>query len=182
MSLTTAAATMVLSLGYNRISNLRNDVEEERDYKIFLFWMTYIFDTSFSVRLGRSPFIQDYDITVPVSTYRAAPEGLSDAFRYWIENGRLLCKAVQQLYSSAAVRRSRDERARNARDIILSLERAWEIRDKVIDSYSCFSLSIFPSSDFFAQVAFASSQNGDHGATFRQLIKQSDSIMHFSVL
>lgn len=123
--------SMVISLGYNRQSAMQNDSEEDRGHKIFLFWLVYIFDTCFSTRLGRSPILRDHDITVPTLFSGGMPEWFAPGFRYWIENGRLQCQAVQELYSSEAVQQPRNVRAERARGIALNLQKAWDLRDKV---------------------------------------------------
>lgn len=59
------AAEMCQSLGYHRYQTMKDDTEEERNEKIHIFWMIYMFDKTMSLRLGRPSFIQDWDISLP---------------------------------------------------------------------------------------------------------------------
>jgi hypothetical protein len=43
---------------------MKNDSQEDRETKIYIFWMIYFFDKSMSLRLGRASFIQDFDISL----------------------------------------------------------------------------------------------------------------------
>jgi hypothetical protein len=43
---------------------MKDDSKEDRETKIYIFWMIYFFDKSMSLRLGRASFIQDFDISL----------------------------------------------------------------------------------------------------------------------
>lgn len=131
-TLSAHAASMVLSLGYNRIATLQADTEHVRQSKILLFWMTYWLDTSFSVRLGRAPTIRDYDITVPrLSHDSILPSNFVNAFNYSLTIGSLQSRAVEQLYSPLALQQSVGERRQRASRLIADLDHAWEGRGEV---------------------------------------------------
>lgn len=161
LSLTSKAASMVISLGYNRLSSMHSDTEIQRQQKIYLFWLVYTFDTSFSIRLGRSPVIRDHDITVPmISDNGTVPRAFVGILRYWIELGRVQCQAVEYLFSSAALRQPLEERSKRAAKLAARLQEMWETRDGP------------PSS------------NGTTGspASFLFLLHESDAIMHYSTV
>jgi hypothetical protein len=132
LSLTSTAASMVISLGYHRASTMKLDTVRERNEKIFLFWMVYLMDTSFAVRLGRAPVIPESDITVPMVTHGGClPSEFVDVFCYWVEVGRTRCQTVEQLYSPAALQQSHRERSNRAKQLSDRLEEAWSLRSKV---------------------------------------------------
>jgi hypothetical protein len=132
MTLSSQAASIVLSLGYHRLSNLRSDTETERQSKILLFWMTYWLDTSFAVRLGRAPVIQHYDITVPRFSHGSIVRtGWVDAFNYCTRIGSLQCQVVEQLYSPLSLEQSAEERLRRASRLLKDLQRIWDARGDV---------------------------------------------------
>jgi hypothetical protein len=132
LALTSTAASMAISLGYHRASTMKLDTVRERNEKIFLFWMVYLLDTSFAVRLGRAPVIPERDITVPMVTHGGAlPPEFVDMFQYWVEVGRVQCQTVEQLYSPVALQQSPRERASRAQQLSARLEEAWDSRSKV---------------------------------------------------
>jgi hypothetical protein len=59
------------SLGYHRIQTMKNDTEDERMGKIFLFWHVYTMDKALSLRLGRPSFIQDWDMSLPYPVHES---------------------------------------------------------------------------------------------------------------
>ena len=123
---------MAVSLGYHRDSTMKLDTVQERNEKIFLFWMVYLMDTSFAVRLGRAPVIPESDITVPIVTHDGClPSEFVDIFCYWVEVGRIQCQTVKQLYSPAALQQSHRERSTQAEQLSYRLEEAWGLRNKV---------------------------------------------------
>jgi hypothetical protein len=132
LSLTSAAASMVVALGYHRSTSVEFDTAPERDRKIFLFWMVCVFDSCFSVRLGRTPIIRDADITMPMITHGGTiPVSSIESFCYWIEIVKVQCQAVDQLYSPTALRRPLGDRSNSAASLVERLEEAWTVRDRV---------------------------------------------------
>jgi hypothetical protein len=132
LSLTSTAASMAISLGYHRASTMKLDTVQERNEKIFLFWMVYLLDTSFAVRLGRAPTIPERDITVPMVAHGGSlPSEFVNLFCYWVEVNRVQCKTVKQLYSPVALQQSPGERSDRARQLSERLEEAWVFRSNV---------------------------------------------------
>ena len=128
-SLSSKAASIVLSLGYNRLSSMRSDEETARQVKILVFWMAYWLDTSFSVRLGRAPIIRPHDIAVPQLTEQSIiPKGWVVAFNYSTRISGLQCQVVEQLYTPLAVQQSLEERKNRAAHLIEELGKVWEGR------------------------------------------------------
>jgi hypothetical protein len=124
--------SMAMSLGYHRASTMKLDTVRERNEKILLFWMVYILDTSFAVRLGRAPVIPESDITVPMVTHGGClASEFVDIFCYWVEINKLQCQTVEQLYSPAALQQSPRERSNRAKQLSDRLEEAWVSRSKV---------------------------------------------------
>lgn len=152
---------MVISLGYNRISSMQSNTEQQRQQKIYLFWMVYIFDTSFSIRLGRSPVIREHDITVPIiADNGAVPKAFVGVLNYWIELGRVQCQAVEFLYSPAALQQPLEERSKRAAKFVVRLQEVWDARDEV------------------------SLQHALKGgpASYLLLLRESDAILHYSTV
>jgi hypothetical protein len=161
LSLTTTAASMVISLGYNRLSSMQSDTELVRQQKIYIFWMVYIFDTGFSIRLGRSPVIREHDITVPMmSDNGVVPSAFIGVLRYWIELGRVQCQAVEHLLSPAALLQPPEERSRRADKLAVRLQEVWDAREVLSLSHA---LQGSP-------------------ASYMYLVRESDSIMHYSTV
>lgn len=161
LALTTAAASLVISLGYHRRSTLRSCSPEERDDKSLLFWMVFIYDTNFSVRLGRAPVIKEPSITVPRLSYDASPENLSGVFHYWAEIGGLQCEAVEQLFSPAALQKSLGERIQKATALSTRLQEVWRARSKTSSQPVASDTQI---------------------VWFRYFLDASNSVMHYSTL
>jgi hypothetical protein len=161
LSVTSQAASMVISLGYNRLSSMQNDTEQRRQQKIYLFWMVYIFDTGFSIRLGRSPLIRDHDITVPMVTDAGmVPKAFVSVLQYWIELGRVQCQAVEHLLSPAALQQPPEERSRRAASLVVRLQEVWDARD-------LSGIAAIPTSS---------------PISYMHLLRESDAIMHYSTV
>ncbi|KAK3651683.1 hypothetical protein LTR56_005491 [Elasticomyces elasticus] len=136
-SLSSHAASMVISLGYHNLSTMRSDTIEERESKIALFWMVYWLDNSFAVRLGRAPIIRDYDVTVPrLTSASTMPSTFLDAFNYSTRHSSLQCKVIEELFSPLALQQSHEERCRRAARLISALEECWATRVMVTLSSS----------------------------------------------
>ena len=131
-SLSSKAASVVLALGYSRLSSMHSDSESEREVKILIFWMAWWLDTSFSVRLGRAPIIRPHDIAVPqLSENSIIPKGWLVAFNYSTRISGLQCKIVEQLYTPGAVLQTAEERSKRASQLLNELYEVWEARGPV---------------------------------------------------
>jgi len=104
MSLTLTAALMAISLGYNRLSSMQSESEQQQRQKIYVFWTVYVLDASFSTRLGRLSVVREHDISVPmISSSCAVPELFVKVLRYWIELCRIQRHTVEHLYLPASI-------------------------------------------------------------------------------
>lgn len=141
---------------------MQNDTEQQRQQKIYLFWMVYTFDTGFSIRLGRSPVIRDHDITVPMVTDTGiVPKAFVSVLQYWVELGRVQCHAVEHLLSPAALLQPLEERSRRAASLVVRLQEVWDARDNPAPP---------------SHMSFGSP------ASYLYLLRESDAIMHYSTV
>jgi hypothetical protein len=118
--LNSIAANLCQTLGYHRIRGPTSDSEA----KAILFWSCYLLDKALSLRSGRAPVIQDYDITVPMDL--GAGIDLPDAswrvvLNQWISYAAFLGRAYEQLYSPAALARPQEQRAESARQLVQTM-------------------------------------------------------------
>lgn len=138
---------------------MKADNEQTRQSKIFYFWMVYIMDTAFSIRLGRMSVIRDCDIDVPMLDQSSGlPGDAVDVLRYWIDLGKISGHIIEQLYSPSALRQTLQQRSNSATGLAHDLEAAWEARRKTA-----------PQSD-------------DTPPGFHHLLYESDAILHYSTL
>ncbi|KAJ4984606.1 fungal specific transcription factor domain-containing protein [Stagonosporopsis vannaccii] len=127
--LTAMAAGMSQNLGYHRYQTFQNDEEEERNSKVHLFWMIYMFDKQLSLRLGRASVIQDWDMSLPLITSTPSPAamalGASQMMAYWIKIAKVQGQTYEKLFSPAAFLRSPEDRLSTAVDLINAMNQAW---------------------------------------------------------
>jgi hypothetical protein len=127
--LTAMAAGQSQNLGYHRYQTFQNDDEEERNSKVHLFWMIYMFDKQLSLRLGRASVIQDWDMSLPLITSTPTPAamalGSSQMMAYWIKVAKLQGQTYEKLFSPAAFLRSPEERIRTSMNLIDMMNQAW---------------------------------------------------------
>ncbi|KAK3904000.1 hypothetical protein C8A05DRAFT_14092 [Staphylotrichum tortipilum] len=125
--LNSIAATLCQTLGYHRLRAPSPDTEA----KAVLFWSAYLLDKALSLRSGRAPAIQDYDITLPRYLGPAGggeggegecggPEDRSwqVVLKQWICYADFMGRAYEQLYSPAALARPQEQRAESARGLV----------------------------------------------------------------
>jgi hypothetical protein len=122
------AAGLCQNLGYHRVNTMANDTPEDRNAKIHIFWMIYMFDKTLSLRLGRSSIIQDWDISLPFVSINEPgydlPEG-SAMLSYWIKVARVQGQCYEKLFCPAAFLRSAEERTRTAIELVDAMNQAW---------------------------------------------------------
>ncbi|KAF2218761.1 hypothetical protein BDZ85DRAFT_65614 [Elsinoe ampelina] len=176
--LSAKAASMVIALGYHRLSTMQNDTEEERQGKILLFWLTYWIDTSFAIRYGQVPVIQNYAISVPRMSHDSAiPNTFVEAFGHSCRIGDLQCQVVEQLYSPLAAAVSLEERHRRASKLLDALRESWALREQVRND---------PRLLFSADLIFVQSSSSILGEVghpdFRMLFKEADAVIHHSTI
>jgi hypothetical protein len=123
------AAGLCQNLGYHRINTMANDTPEDRNAKIHIFWMIYMFDKTLSLRLGRSSVIQDWDISLP---YVVPDEPghydmreSSAMLSYWIKVARVQGQTYEKLFCPAAFFKSTEERTRTAIELVNAMNQAW---------------------------------------------------------
>jgi hypothetical protein len=88
-----------------------------------LFWSIYLLDKALSLRSGRAPVIQDYDITVPRNLGMGVVPDVSwrVLLNQWISYAEFLGKAYEQLYSPAALARPQELRVESARQLVQTM-------------------------------------------------------------
>ncbi|UPX10228.1 uncharacterized protein EKO05_0000897 [Ascochyta rabiei] len=127
--LTTMAAGTSQIMGYHRYQTFQNDKEEERNSKIHLFWMIYMFDKQLSLRLGRASVIQDWDMSLPLITSTPTPAamalGANQMITYWIKVAKVQGQTYEKLFSPAAFLTSPEARTRTAIDLVNAMNQAW---------------------------------------------------------
>ncbi|KAF5528556.1 putative transcriptional regulatory protein [Colletotrichum aenigma] len=103
-SLSSKASELCQSLGYHRASPAKKESEEDAKLKKFLFWSTYFFDKSLSLRLGRASTIPEWTITTSrpsINDHHQQP-----ALAYWVlwvETARCQGNIYELLYSPDSV-------------------------------------------------------------------------------
>ncbi|KAK4502867.1 hypothetical protein PRZ48_006293 [Zasmidium cellare] len=133
-TLTSVAARLIQVLGYHRVSTLSQDEPKERNRKLLMFWMTYIMDRNTSLRVGRTPSIQDYDVDVPrPQPSRDIEAPLLHLLNFWIDVSRVQGK-ICWLYSPGALSQTLEERSRMVNELAIELNRAYEARVKENDA------------------------------------------------
>lgn len=127
--LTAMAAGQSQNLGYHRYQTFQNDEEEERNSKVHLFWMIYMFDKQLSLRLGRASVIQDWDMSLPLITSTPTPAamalGASQMMAYWIKVAKVQGQTYEKLFSPAAFLKNPEERIRTSMNLIDAMNQAW---------------------------------------------------------
>jgi hypothetical protein len=124
----TKAAGLCQDLGYHRYQTMKDDPEEERNVKIHMFWMIYMFDKTISLQLGRASFIQDFDISLPFFSDEPVSGDVPNGKRmlnYWVKVGRVQGQTYQRLFSPAAFLESPESRTRTAVELVNALNQAW---------------------------------------------------------
>ena len=118
--------------GWNRMSALAHNTKTERNEKLVLFWCVYGLDRNASIRLGRAPCIQDFDIDVP----RPEPDGqLGEAvlilLNYWVDVAKIQGTVCSSLLSPGALRQPQETRTRLAETLAVELKKVWDTRVEV---------------------------------------------------
>ncbi|GKU01982.1 hypothetical protein FLAG1_03094 [Fusarium langsethiae] len=122
-TLSCKASELCQTLGYHRISTMKNDKPREAQRKQFLFWNTYFIDKSLSLRLGRASTIQDWDVTVPMlSENPANATPLSPFISLWIATARCQGHIYELLYSPGSMEESDDVRRLRSQKLVYELQ------------------------------------------------------------
>ncbi|KAF5853611.1 hypothetical protein GGP41_002140 [Bipolaris sorokiniana] len=132
--LISCAAGLCTSLGYHRINTMSHDTPEEKESKIYIFWMIYMFDKTLSLRLGKSSVLQDWDIALPFvheSDPNEPPSQRTRMLSYWVKVARVQGLTYEKLFCPASFLQSTEERTAVATDLINAMNQAWAERDDV---------------------------------------------------
>ena len=134
-TLISVAARLCQTLGYHRLSGANAAKDPDAARKVVMFWLVYIMDRNTSLRLGRAPILQEFDIsTAPLDSstqYSNFSPGLIQLFQYWTTVANVQGRISTQLYSPAGLGESPEERARLIDSLSLDLQEAWGRREKV---------------------------------------------------
>lgn len=132
---------MCQALGYNRLSRVDPESDPLFHRKVVLFWSIYVLDRSNSLRLGRAPAINDYDIDTPMPTVsdRNPPTTVA-MLEFWIECARVQGKVCIQLYGPSASFLAPNERIRLAEALSDELE---QIHQRKLEVGVCLSFVTF---------------------------------------
>lgn len=132
--LISCAAGLCISLGYHRINTMIHDTPGEKQSKIYIFWMIYMFDKTLSLRLGRSSILQDWDISLPFvhdSTLDKSTSKPTQMLSYWVKVARIQGLTYEKLFCPASFLKTTEERLATAIDLINGMNQAWYERDDV---------------------------------------------------
>ncbi|KAF1812100.1 hypothetical protein P152DRAFT_449879 [Eremomyces bilateralis CBS 781.70] len=125
-TITTNAVAMCKTLGYHRISSMKNDSQEVKASKMVNFWLLYIIEKSLALRLGRASNIHDYDISLPsVSSLSFEGYPFGQVLTYWVRVAEIQGKVYEELFSPGASGKSESDRTRSARFLVFEMDDAW---------------------------------------------------------
>ncbi|KAH8883201.1 hypothetical protein GQ53DRAFT_732750 [Thozetella sp. PMI_491] len=114
--LNSAAAAMCQTLGWHRLPAVQ---DETTDKKSAIFWFSYMLDRGLSLRFGRSPVIQEWDISIPRHFGQInASEPWKAVLDLWIAHAGIMGQAYEQLYSPAGLARPPEQRTQSAQLLI----------------------------------------------------------------
>ncbi|KAF4973961.1 hypothetical protein FZEAL_9089 [Fusarium zealandicum] len=117
------ASELCQTLGYHRLSTMKNDKPRDAQRKQFLFWSVYFIDKSLSLRLGRASTIQDWDLTVPLPSINP-DEGtpLSAFLSVWVTTARCQGRIYELLYSPDSMTQPDEVRLFRVQSLINDLQ------------------------------------------------------------
>ncbi|KAM0343698.1 hypothetical protein ACHAPU_008289 [Fusarium lateritium] len=122
-TLSSKASELCQTLGYHRISTMKNDKPLDAQRKRFLFWNVYFIDKSLSLRLGRASTIQDWDVTVPLPSPDSTNSTPLSAFiSLWVATARCQGHIYELLYSPGSMNQSDDTRRYRAQKLVADLD------------------------------------------------------------
>ncbi|KAK6355846.1 hypothetical protein TWF718_000227 [Orbilia javanica] len=120
--LNSAAAMICQTLGWHQLRNEDNPADE----RITLFWFCYVLDKGLALRFGRTPVIQDWDISATRHFGNATlPASWNVMISQWISTGGILGDIYQNLYSPSALAKEQSLRVETARLLVEKMERIW---------------------------------------------------------
>jgi len=149
-NLTTRAVHHCLALGYQREDVVSKMPHPETNRVRQLFWRIYIFDKNLSLRLGRAPIIQDYDVDLKYCSPPKLPGKVpwDAATVALIEFSRIQAHVYETLYSPASGRLSVEDRLDLANELSRKLSRwlgGWRSIDgSKADRHDAFEMTFGP--------------------------------------
>ncbi|KAH8721715.1 fungal-specific transcription factor domain-containing protein [Ilyonectria robusta] len=143
-SLVSVAARHCLALGYHREERMEHlpPVDAERCRR--LFWRIYIFDKSLSLRLGRAPLIQDYDVDVKqwIASKETGSLPWEQIFASFVEFARIQAQVYERLYSPSSNKLDTAQRQTLIDDLSTQLS-TWYSGWQQIDSTNAHCKEVF---------------------------------------
>ncbi|GAB1321099.1 Zn(2)-C6 fungal-type domain-containing protein [Madurella fahalii] len=150
--LSSKASELCQTLGYHRIGSHKNETPHEQQRKQFLFWVTYVLDKSLSLRLGRPPTIQDYDITVPYPSSDDPERALiTDFLRLWVIASKIQGQIYELLYCPEAIAQPLSVRQSRVQLLVHQLEELETMTQETADKWTQYSVENLgeDTADFF---------------------------------
>ncbi|KAL2132145.1 hypothetical protein VTI74DRAFT_4151 [Chaetomium olivicolor] len=138
--LSSKASELCQALGYHRSETFTTETLDEAGRKQFLFWVVYMLDKSLSLRLGRSPTIQEYDITVP-DPARDGPgqTAITPVFALWVFTSRIQGQIYEQLYSPRAIAQPNSVRQARVQMLLDHLSEYDALTDETMATWATLS-------------------------------------------
>lgn len=122
LTLASTAINMCQTLGYHRLSSMEHDPPSVQKQKQILFWSVYTISNMMSLRLGRAPVIQDYDIAIPSPFETFAGRGIwGNVSALWAKQSMIQGKVYTLLYSPVALNQPESQRLTHARRLAAEL-------------------------------------------------------------
>lgn len=143
-AVTSTAARHCLCLGYHREERLSQLLPPEAEVARRLFWYVYLFDKSFSCRLGRASIIQDYDVDASECAVSTDP-GRAPwhiAFNTFVELSRIHGQIFESLYAASTKDLDPAERRHRASSLAARCSQ-WYESWKLIDASQAYDRASF---------------------------------------
>lgn len=153
-NLSSAAARHCITLGYHRITTLKQLSPEEAELRRCVLWQTYITNVGLALPLGRAAIIQDYDIDIGLPSISTDPRRAvwHTTAESFIQFSTIQAQVYRRLYSPAALKLASFERQRIVEEVLVTLEH-WYCEWTKIDHSAAYHSEVF--TIFFSPVTVA---------------------------
>ena len=152
--LTSKAAELCQTLGFNRIETYRGETRESARHKQFLFWAVYVMAHGLCLRFGRSSLVQDCDITIPYPT-SDEPERrmVCDFTTLWVLAAKLQGEIYERLYCPKALSQPEDVRRTRLKILVRSSEEIEDLATRMMSEHEmwCKTMAGDALTEFFAR-------------------------------
>ncbi|KAJ5708899.1 transcriptional regulator family: Fungal Specific TF [Penicillium malachiteum] len=129
-TLASTAIHMCQTLGYHRMSSMEHDPPSVQKQKQSIFWSVYTIMNMMSLRLGRAPVVQEYDIGLPSPLETFADRGIwGNVCAIWTIQALIQGKVYTLLYSPVALNQPESQRVSHARQL------AAEMKSEIIEPF-----------------------------------------------